>query len=346
MRLYTLDPLLDKRWYDLVAHHPQASVFHRNGWLQALTRTYGYRALVVTSSPPGEPLSNGLVLCEVRSWVTGSRLVSLPFSDHAQPLLDASCGIVEIGEWMREECDQADWRYIEFRPLSGNFHAEDRLKTSGSFWFHTLDLSPSTEQLFRKCHRNCIQRRVRHAERQGLSYHRGCSAELLDDFYELLTITRKRHRLLPQPRTWFRNLLECMGPDAEIRLLRKDGIPVAAILTLRHRDTVVYKYGCSDRKLHHLAGMSLLLWRLIEESKAEGAEQIDFGRTDMDNAGLTRFKDRLGALRTQINYFRCTMDDRESFAVPSGGPMTRALCSTLPGALSSMAGQLIYRHMG
>jgi len=346
MRLYTLDPLLDDRWNDLVAHHPRASAFHRTEWLRALTRTYGYRPMVVTSSPPGERLSDGVVFCEVRSWITGSRLVSLPFSDHAQPLVDESCGILEIERWMREECTQADWRYIEFRPLSGNFHSDDREKVSESFWFHSLDLSPSAEQLFRKCHRNCIQRRVRHAERQGLSYERGSSAELLDAFYELLIVTRKRHRLLPQPRAWFRNLLECMAPHAEIRLVRKDGVPVAAILTLRHGRTAVYKYGCSDRKLHHLAGMSLLLWRLIEESKAEGAEQIDLGRTEMENAGLVRFKDRLGALRTQINYFRCTRDETESFRFFPGLPKTHALCSTLPGVLSSVAGELMYRHMG
>jgi CelD/BcsL family acetyltransferase involved in cellulose biosynthesis len=346
MRLYTLDPLLDNRWDDLVAHHPRASVFHRNGWLRTLTKTYGYPAMVVTTSPPGEPLSDGVVLCEVRSWITGSRLVSLPFSDHAEPLLNESCGNPEIVEWMRGECRRSDWRYIEFRPLSGDFRATDCMRVSESFWFHSLDLSPSTGRLFRNCHRNCIQRRVRHAERQGLSYQRGCSAELLDAFYELLIITRKRHRLLPQPRAWFRNLLECMAPDAEIRLVRKDGIPLAAILTLRHRNTVVYKYGCSDGKLHHFAGPPLLFWRLIEESKAEGAEQIDFGRTDLDNAGLARFKDRLGALRTQISYFRCTMDDRENFASVSDLPKTSALCSTLPAVLSSMAGQLMYRHMG
>ena len=191
-----------------------------------------------------------------------------------------------------------------------------------------------------------MQRRVRHAERQGLAYQRGCSAELLDDFYELLMMTRKRHRLLPQPRAWFRNLMECMAPDAEIRLVRKDGIPVAAILTLRHGRTVVFKYGCSDQKLHHFAGMSLLLWRLIEESKAERAEQLDLGRTDMDNAGLARFKDRLGALRTQIDYLRCSRENFESFAAVSDMPKARALCSTLPGVLSSIAGELIYRHMG
>ena len=34
-------------------------------------------------------------------------------------------------------------------------------------------------------HRNCIQRKIRRADREGLSYEVGRSSELLDAFYEL-----------------------------------------------------------------------------------------------------------------------------------------------------------------
>src|SRR5713101_9298121 len=62
----------------------------------------------------------------------------------------------------------------------------------------------------------------------------------------------------------FRNLVECMGDKIPIRLARKNGAPIAAMLTLRHRSSVVYKYGCSDERSHNLAGMPFLFWRLIE----------------------------------------------------------------------------------
>ena len=45
-------------------------------------------AVVYTTSPPSLPLSNGIVLCEINSWLTGRRMVSVPFSDHCEPLLD------------------------------------------------------------------------------------------------------------------------------------------------------------------------------------------------------------------------------------------------------------------
>ena len=346
MHLYTLDPLSESRWSDLVATHPKASAFHQTGWLKALAKTYGYRVVAVTSTPPGEPLSNGLVFCEVRSWITGNRLVSLPFTDHAEPLLSGNSATLEFTEWMREEYRQRKLRYVELRPCSGVVDSRFPLLPSQSFWLHTLDLTPSAEQLFRNLHKSCIQRRIRHAERQQFSYEKGSSQELLDEFYKLLLISRRRFRLLPQPRTWFENLMGCMKPNAEIRLLRKDGVAVAAILTLRHQKTVVYKYGCSDEEYHHLAGMPLLFWKLIEESKAEGAEKIDFGRTDMDNDGLIRFKGHFGAVSQSLKYFRYAEKARERTPARTDSPIARALFSALPDALSSRTGRLVYRHIG
>jgi CelD/BcsL family acetyltransferase involved in cellulose biosynthesis len=346
MQLYNLDPLSDSRWDDLAASHSKSSAFHQTGWLRALAQTYGYRTLALTSTPPGKPLTDGLVFCEVRSWITGRRLVSLPFTDHAEPLLDEGIGSHEIAEWMRTECREHNWRYVELRPLSGDMPTRNPLVQSQSFWLHTLDLAPSAERLFRNLHKSCIQRRIRHAEHQGLCYQRSSSAELLDEFYELLMMTRRRFRLLPQPRSWFRNLMTCMSPNAEIRMVRKDGKAIAAMLTLRHRGTVVYKYGCSDEKFHHLAGMPFLFWKLIEECKAEGAQEIDFGRTDAENHGLVRFKDRFGTLRRRLNYFRYAEKERERAVAKLSLPATRAFFSALPDALSSRAGRLVYRHIG
>ena len=346
MQLYTLDPLSESRWSDLAATHPKASAFHQTGWLRALAKSYNYRVVAVTSTPPGEPLSNGLVFCEVRSWITGNRLVSLPFTDHAEPLFDDSYATLEFAEWMRKEHRQRKLGYVELRPCSGAVDPRYPLLPSQSFWLHTLDLTPSTERLFRNLHKSCIQRRIRHAERQQFSYEKGRSPELLEEFYRLLLMSTRRFRLLPQPRAWFQNLIDCMKPNVEIRLLRKDGAAVAAILTLRHKKTVVYKYGCSDEGYHHLAGMPLLFWRLIEESKAEGAEKIDFGRTDLDNLGLIRFKGHFGADCQSLKYFRYAEKARERTPSLTDLPAARALFSALPGALSSRTGQLVYRHIG
>ena len=87
--VYAIDPLRDARWPEFICRHPNASVFHTRGWLRAIQTTYGYEPIVfTTSAPSAEGLTNALLFCIVRSWLTGRRLVSLPFSDHCEPLVE------------------------------------------------------------------------------------------------------------------------------------------------------------------------------------------------------------------------------------------------------------------
>jgi hypothetical protein len=139
VKINILDPLVDRRWDQLVASHPSASVFHDRGWLNALARTYGYQPLVITTANESEALENGIVLCRVSSWITGTRLVSLPFSDHCEPLLENLGQLPEFLAWLRKECDLQAGRYVELRPTSGNLIGGCGLEPSCSYWFHELD---------------------------------------------------------------------------------------------------------------------------------------------------------------------------------------------------------------
>lgn len=190
MNIHIANPLSDSRWDELVARHPRASAFHRRGWLESLARTYGYEPLVLTSSPAGEPLQDGIVLCRVASWITGTRLVSLPFADHCDPLLQDADESREFSNWLQAECDRKRWDYVELRPLSWNQPADGVLKASGSYCFHTLDLTPTLEQLFRNLHRDSIQRRIQRAEKERLTCKAGRSPELVSEFYRLVRMTR------------------------------------------------------------------------------------------------------------------------------------------------------------
>jgi hypothetical protein len=91
--------------------------------------------------------------------------------------------------------------------------------------------------------------------------------------------------------------------------------------------------------------MPFLFWKLIEESKAAGAEQIDFGRTDLNNNGLITFKDRCGTSKSVLTYYRYPKPQR------SGAPhwesrVVRRVCSMLPDSVGCAAGGVLYKHMG
>ena len=163
-------------------------------------------------------------------------------------------------------------------------------------------------------------------------------------FYGLLVLTRRRHQLLPQPLTWFRNLIMCMGDQLKIRLASKDGHPVASILTVRYKDTLVYKYGGSDKSFSNLGGMHFLLWKAIQEAKKEGLLQFDLGRSDWNDQGLIAFKDRWGASRSDLAYWRYGSGSVRG-AISSGqAQIARRIFTHVPNVLLPFAGSLVYKH--
>jgi lipid II:glycine glycyltransferase (peptidoglycan interpeptide bridge formation enzyme) len=188
------------------------------------------------------------------------------------------------------------------------------------------------------------------AEREGLICESGRSQALLDGFWDLLLVTRRRHGIPPQPNRWFRNLIDCFGEGLRICVAFKGKRPVAAILTLRHKDTLMYKYGCSDAGFHNLGGNQLLLWRSIQEAKREGLRVFDLGRTDCDNSGLITFKDRWGSTRSTLTNSRVSVLPLSGGAGRDGtewpARIAKRVVPWLPDCLLRMAGNLLYRHIG
>lgn len=349
--LHRFQPLNDPRWREFLQRHPRSSVFHTVEWLDALHRTYGYEPLAFTTCRPGVDLNNALVFCHIKSWLSGRRLVSLPFSDHCDPLVDASPEFAALLGALKSELGQRKARYLEIRPTQPLAAASVELQTSETFCWHRIDLSPSLDQLFRNCHKDSTQRKVRRAEREGLSIEENRPAENLDHFYRLLILTRRRHLLPPQPKKWFYNLIDTFGTALNIRIAFKDRQPIAAILTLRHRDVLTYKYGCSDPRFHNLGGMQLLFWTSIQQAKREGMSMFDLGRSDWDEPGLITFKERLGAQLSNLSYFRWSTgaprrttrpNSLESFKRRTVGP----LLQYLPDPVLRAAGHLLYKHAG
>lgn len=346
MSVYKLNPLQDSRWQDFVDRHPHGSVFHSTQWLDALRRTYGYEPVVYTTTPPAKELSNGIVFCRVRSWLSGSRLVSLPFSDHCEPLANPA-EIAELIHSLRASRHLKRWKYIEIRPLSPDAGAQTAdLTRTESYSLQMLDLRPSLDTLFRNFHKSCIQRKIQRAQRENLVYEEGRSDQLLRKFYDLLLLTRRRHGLPPQPLTWFRNAVACLGDRVLIRIASKNGRAVASIITMQYKDALVYKYGCSDSLFNNLGGNSLLFWRSIQDAKKIGLLKFDLGRSETDNRGLITFKENWGAVSMPLAYYR--LPARQPFHLHSGwrSRIAKGVFSVMPDTLFAATGKLLYRHIG
>jgi hypothetical protein len=349
MEFYQIDPITDARWAEFVERHPSSSVFHTVGWLQALQRTYGYVPVAFTTSPPSSDLKNGIVFCRIDSWLTGRRLVSLPFSDHCEPLCDSIQNEDFLIRNLQTALIKQKWKYLELRPINANFGhvgGNSDFVAAGKYFLHRLNLAPDLRSLFRDFDKDSVQRRIRRAERAGLVEKCGRSNDLLKDFYALFVTTRHRHRLPPIPYAWFNNLIQCKDKSLEIRVAYKDNIPIAAILTLQFRNVVYYKYGCSDLRFNKLGTTPWLLWRAIESGKSNGANQFDMGRTQEDNVGLLTFKNHWVPQPERLVYRKFP----ESSVVGSTDrwkmQIAKRIFSHMPERLLTITGRLIYRHIG
>lgn len=343
--LYEIDPMSDARWEEFVNSHSQSSVFHSTSWLKALKYAYGYDSVVFTTCQPRKTLTNGVLFCRVKNWLTGNRLVSLPFSDHCEPLAGDSAELDDLLLSIRQSVYPGRWKYVEIRPTCYQPDVRTGFHESLRYRVHGLDLRTGKQRLFNNLHKDSIQRKIRRAEREKLVYEEGTSENLLKKFYELLAITRRRQFLPPQPMSWFRALIDSFRSDVKIRVASKGDVPIASILTLSHKRSLVYKYGCSDARYHSCGGMVLLLWNTIREAKECGIEELDMGRSDVDNLGLISFKEHWGAIGKPLVYW--SYPKRPASALNAWQrAMLRRIVPITPESALRMAGNLLYRYIG
>lgn len=348
MTVYKFDPIIDSRWPSFLEQHSDASVFHTKEWLRTLQQTYGYKPVAYSTSD-GNELTNAVVFCQIESRLTGKRLVSLPFSDHCQPL---ACGkdLREILNYLQDNCNRERFKYVELRPSVSETGMDERKQSfvvSERFSFQRVDLRPELNVIYKNLHDSCIRRKIKRADREGLLYEMGRSEELQEKFRHLLLLTRRRHKLPPQPSSWLRNMVNSLGEMVTICVLSKKNIPVASIVTLKYKNVLVYKYGCSDAQFNNIGATPLLFWKVIQQAKAENAQILDLGRSSRDDLGLIAFKEHLGAVSSELSYYRNRISTKRKLLPNIGASvLARQVLVHLPDSLFSRVGQLLYRHIG
>lgn len=339
----TRDPLADSDWDDRLKRCSNASFYHSAAWARVLHETYGFRPFYLTLGHSGACRAV-LPVMEVRSGWTGTRGVSLPFTDDCEPCCEDPSAFQRLFRHAQRLGRERGWRYLECR---GTEKLLPDTLPSLRYYGHRVDLSGNEDTLFRRFD-GAVRRAIRKAERSGLRVELSDSPQAVRDFYRLFCVTRKRHGLPPQPREFYDNirkhvLLRGLGT---ILLVRHGQTAVAGVLFLHGPGTVIMKFAASDLSFQHLRINNLALWQAMKHYQRLGYTSLDFGRTSITNGGLRNFKRRWGAAEHPINYHR--FDIRKSTFVSSEdatNSSTLVLFQHLPVAVSQLAGRILYRHM-
>jgi len=341
-----INPLEDARWDEkLAATLPDASPFLQTGWARVLNSTYGYIPNYLVDESNGQ-LRSALPIMEVRSWLTGSRGVSLPFTDTCEAFGIPTPELPKLYEELFEFARLRNWKYLELR---GTPPLDRRAPPSVSFWGHRVPLQPDTAALFARFD-SAVRRAVRKAENEGVIVQFETSVESVQTFYRLLCKTRTRHGLPPQPWEFFANVHRHVIAPAGgfVATARVRDVPVASAVFFASGTRLLYKFAASDDAYQHVRGNNLVIWRTIEHYARKGSTTLDFGRTSLTNEGLRRFKLSWSAEERPIDYFRYHVKTRAVIPTPdraSEGLHTRVFRS-LPQPLTRLIGTAAYKHLG
>jgi FemAB-related protein (PEP-CTERM system-associated) len=138
-----------------------------------------------------------------------------------------------------------------------------------------------------------VRNQVRKAEKAGLTAREG-GAELLDAFYDVFSRNMRDLGTPVYSPDFFREVLRAFPETARVFLVEHGTRPVAAGITIRHRDGLEVPWASSLREYRADCPNNLLYWQIIQHAIGEGLRVLDFGRST-PNEGTFHFKKQWGA---------------------------------------------------
>ncbi len=290
----------------------------------------------------GSRIRAGVPFAEVRSRLTGNRWVSLPFSDHCQPLIDRDAPDASdvLLDYLKAR-QESEAPTIQLRWPVASSRVPFR---QGGFVLHTLRLPEDEAALLRSLDRR-VRQNVKHAERDGVAVTECASWKEFEAFYRLQVMTRKRIGVPVQPVSFFRAVWEhLIEPGLGFVLVAyKDRIPLAGGVFLTSGSTVHYKYSAADVRYKGLEGPSAVIWSGLQRALAIGRRRVDLGRTATSDAGICEFKRRWGATETDLPYSILAGRAPDAAAFEVDG-LIRAVIRNAPTFVCRWTGEVFYRH--
>ncbi|MDR6832367.1 MULTISPECIES: FemAB family XrtA/PEP-CTERM system-associated protein [unclassified Sphingopyxis] len=271
-------PLSDAAaWDAYVAAHPQATPFHSRAWCEAITAATGHRCHLVTARDAGGALTGLLPLHHIRSPLFGQALVGSGFAVDGGILADnpavaatlaygaagmaKSLGVPSVELRGGPQPDGDGWRreadvYAGFaRDLCGDDDAE-------------LLAIPRKQRA-----------EVRKVLDGGLTVTTGRDASERRDHYRIYATSVRNLGTPVFPKKLFDAVLDAFGDGADILTVRRNGKPVASVLSLYWRGTVMPYWGGGTADARRLRANELMYFALMRHARAKGCTRFDFGRS-------------------------------------------------------------------
>jgi FemAB-related protein (PEP-CTERM system-associated) len=329
------------RWDAFVERCPEATFFHRAGWQEVLESVFRHRAHYLLAERDSEVVGV-LPLAEVRSWLFGHALVSLPFCVYGGVAATDPAAVPALHAAARALADELGVDHLELRNRTAREPAWPRQDLYATF---RREILPEVE-----ANLLAIPRKQRAMVRKGIA--RGLASELdptVDRFFALYADNVHRHGTPALPKRYFETLRRVFGRDVEVlTVLDPAGAPVSSVLSFHFRDEVLPYYAGDAVAARELAANDFKYWALMRRACERGVRVFDYGRSKR-GTGSFDFKKNWGFAPEPLHYEFVL---RKGAAIPQHNPSNPkyramiALWRRLPIGVANALGPRIVRSLG
>ena len=341
----TVDPRTDPSWRALM-ESPRGSLFGAPPWLSAICDTYGFDMSAHLTLDATGQATGGFAFGEVDDFL-GPRMLSLPFCDFLDPIVDTD-------EQWHEVADPLVARGLPYQIRVVNADEplrDERFVQVDEMAWHGTDLLRDEEAIFAAFNRRTRQN-VRSAQNNNVTARFGSDLEDVHAFHELHRRTRKRkHQLLAQPVSFFENIWKqfASSDGIVVGFAEHEGDVIAASMYLMWGGVWYYKFGASILERSAVRPNEFLAWESMCLAKSRGCPLYDWGVSDLDPPGLVDYKRKLCTDERKVSVLRYTPD---GFANPVAdearpvlGELTKLLTrEDVPDDITQRAGEILYRY--
>lgn len=344
------------QWDFFVVKHPFGRIYHLSRWKDVIEDSFSHIRgffLALRNSADEEILA-GLPLYSVRSWVTGNRLVSIPFGTLGDPLVSTTEEAERLNAETLKISSQLPRTRIEIKTnkSSSLIASAGLLRPSYFDKHHYLELDDDLDKIRKKFHRSSIDRKISKASKEEFKVKQGTDLADLLEFHRIFVQTRMRLGLPPIPYYFFKSLWVSFHPLGLLSLVLityKDRT-VGGNLILKFKDLAIVDYSADDDSMRQSGVNQLLWWESIKLAHEEGYKVFSFGRTSRKNQGLLAYKQRWGTQVEELTHFFYPKSAARKYEHRESSLSTKIIhqiCFRVRHpAVANLLGGFVYRHMG
>ena len=322
-----------------VLEHPDGQLFQRPAWLRAVARGCGQDGLFLVGETRGQ-LTGILPLTHMRSLLFGQALVSSAFGVGGGILGDGKAARALSGAAVRH----GEMRGIGSVELRGGASPGEGWRgEEGAHANFSRALAVDDDAELKAVPRK-QRAEVRRALEFDLDVEVGRGARDRDAHYAVYAQSVRNLGTPVFPRGLFDAMLDGFGEQAEILTVRRDGTPLASVLSLQHAGTMMPFWGGGTAEARKWRANDAMYWELMKRARRMGCTRFDFGRSKT-GSGAFAFKRNWGFAPEPMRYW-VHGDKREISPADARYGRKIAVWKKLPLPIANRLGPLISRGLG